>query len=149
MRIIFRLVEFGPGAGSDNHMLANEGYVLGLDAAPMTLAVVLLNAVHPGWVLRGPNGDFPRRTRQERRQARADRKQAKADRKLGRADKDKKLGRTGGEGGVFVELGDEASCSSDGLELGRPQTAQRPVSGCAQERVQAGYEDVGRGQRGA
>lgn len=59
--MIFRLVEFSPGAGDDNHISTNEMYAIGLDALPMFLALFMLNTVHPGWVLRGPNSEFPRK----------------------------------------------------------------------------------------
>ncbi|KAK1707919.1 RTA1 domain-containing protein [Colletotrichum lupini] len=82
IRIIFRLVEFGPGANMDNPILTNENYAFGLDALPMVLALVLLNAVHPGIVLRGDNSEFPRLSRQEKKQVKLERKAAKRESKL-------------------------------------------------------------------
>ena len=38
-----------------------------LDAFPMLLAVTLLNACHPGLVLRGPDSEFPRLSRAEKK----------------------------------------------------------------------------------
>ncbi|KAF4826517.1 putative lipid transporter atnI [Colletotrichum tropicale] len=84
MRIIFRLVEFGPGADIENPILTNENYAFGLDALPMVLALVLLNAVHPGIVLRGENGEFPRLSRKEKKQMKREKKEAK---KAARAEK--------------------------------------------------------------
>jgi len=61
-RIIFRLIEFSAGVkGATNVLVGTEGYVLGLDAVPMVLALVLLAAVHPGIVLKGPGSEFPSR----------------------------------------------------------------------------------------
>jgi hypothetical protein len=93
MRIIFRLVEFGPGANIDNPILTNEGYALGLDAFPMSFACILLNAVHPGWVLRGPNGEFPKVSRAEKKKLKQEKKEAKKAKK--QAKKDAKAGRKG------------------------------------------------------
>ncbi|KAK1718048.1 RTA1 domain-containing protein [Colletotrichum acutatum] len=82
IRIIFRLVEFGPGANMDNPILTNENYAFGLDALPMVLALMLLNAVHPGIVLRGENSEFPRLSRKEKKQVKLERKAAKRESKL-------------------------------------------------------------------
>ncbi|KAM5342899.1 hypothetical protein ACJ41O_013865 [Fusarium nematophilum] len=54
VRIIFRLVEFGQGVSSSNVILRHEEFPLYLDALPMLIAVVALNMVHPGMVLKGP-----------------------------------------------------------------------------------------------
>ncbi|KAF5980302.1 phospholipid-translocating ATPase [Fusarium bulbicola] len=59
VRVIFRLVEFGGGANSNNVVLRHEEFQLYLDALPMLIALVLLNAVHPGQVLKGPGASFP------------------------------------------------------------------------------------------
>jgi hypothetical protein len=57
--IVFRLVEFSAGIDeSANVLIGTEGYALGLDAVPMTLALLLLATVHPGIVLKGPNSGF-------------------------------------------------------------------------------------------
>jgi hypothetical protein len=60
VRIVFRFVEFGGGVSASNPILANEGYQLGLDAFPMLIALLIMNAVHPGKVLVGPGSSFPR-----------------------------------------------------------------------------------------
>ncbi|KAK0648568.1 RTA1 like protein-domain-containing protein [Cercophora newfieldiana] len=60
VRVIFRLVEFGGGASESNPILTNEAYPLGLDAFPMFVALLILNIVHPGLVLKGPESSFPR-----------------------------------------------------------------------------------------
>lgn len=146
MRIIFRLVEFGPGAGSDNEMLTHEAYALCLDALPMALAVLLLNAVHPGWVLRGANSEFPRATRQERRQAKAEKKAAKQQVKLDKkmAKEEKKLKRRGDA--TFVAL-DNDSSSVEEMEMGmgpRQTAPLRPYSPYGGHQSEhATYEDIG------
>ncbi|KAH6640390.1 RTA1 like protein-domain-containing protein [Chaetomium tenue] len=60
VRIVFRFVEFSGGVSSSNPILANEAYQLGLDALPMLIALLLINAVHPSKVLKGPESSFPR-----------------------------------------------------------------------------------------
>ncbi|RSM09307.1 hypothetical protein CEP52_004150 [Fusarium oligoseptatum] len=59
VRIIFRLVEFSQGVSSSNVILRHEEFQLYLDALPMLVAVVVLNVVHPGMVLQGPESSFP------------------------------------------------------------------------------------------
>ncbi len=54
------MVEFSGEVSSSNPILTNEGYQLGLDAFPMVIALMLLNVVHPGLVLKGPESSFPR-----------------------------------------------------------------------------------------
>ncbi|EFY92631.1 hypothetical protein J3459_020090 [Metarhizium acridum] len=75
MRIIFRLVEFGPGLNHYSPMLGNETYPFMLDAFPMLVAFVALSVMHPGYVLRGPDGDFPRLTRAEKKAIRQQKKE--------------------------------------------------------------------------
>lgn len=65
-RIIFRFVEFSGDISSSNPILSNEAYQLGLDALPMFVALVVLNVVHPGMVLKGPESSFPPRWKRRR-----------------------------------------------------------------------------------
>ncbi|KAF9874629.1 RTA1 domain-containing protein [Colletotrichum karsti] len=99
IRIIFRLVEFGPGADIDNPILANENFAFGLDALPMVLALVLLNVVHPGIVLRGENSDFPRLSRKEKKHLKREKKEAKQAAKAEK--KQRKSGKVVEDGQVF------------------------------------------------
>ena len=72
-RIAFRLAEYSSGMNPSKNMLPyKEGYPLGLDAAPMLLALVILAVVHPGLALNGPESEFPSRkeTRAERKEER-------------------------------------------------------------------------------
>ncbi|KAJ2900594.1 hypothetical protein MKZ38_002390 [Zalerion maritima] len=87
IRIIYRLIEFGEGANEDNELLHSEWYAICLDGLPMLLAFLVLNVVHPGIVLKGPESEFPKLTRAEKKQL----KQAKKDAKL-QAKKDRKEG---------------------------------------------------------
>jgi hypothetical protein len=77
VRIIFRLCEFGPGVNINNPILRDENYQFVLDGFPMLLALVLLNVVHPGTVLRGPESDFPRLSRKEKKAIRREKKEQK------------------------------------------------------------------------
>ena len=59
VRVCFRLAEFSGGMEPEkNNLPFEEGYMLGLDAVPMVLAVLVLAAVHPGLVLRGDGNGF-------------------------------------------------------------------------------------------
>ncbi|KAM0297977.1 hypothetical protein ACHAPM_009259 [Fusarium culmorum] len=82
-RIVYRLVEFGPGVNAHNTLLIHEGYPLGLDATPILIALVLLNIMHPGFVLRGPESEFPKSSRKGKKALKEQKKQAKKDRKAG------------------------------------------------------------------
>lgn len=72
-------------------MLSNEIFPFMLDAFPMLLAFVALNVMHPGFVLKGPDGDFPRRTRAEKKaikqQKKDDKKYKKQERRRRKAAK--------------------------------------------------------------
>jgi hypothetical protein len=82
LRIIFRLVEFSGGVDPGTSSLPFiEGYALGLDAAPMVLALLILAVVHPGLVLRGEGSEFP--SRKERKAEAKEAKRAKKEGKLG------------------------------------------------------------------
>ncbi|KAI1070073.1 hypothetical protein LB507_008138 [Fusarium sp. FIESC RH6] len=82
-RIVYRLVEFGPGVNAHNTLLIHEEYPLGLDATPILLALVLLNIMHPGFVLRGSESEFPKLSRKEKKVLKEQKKQAKKARKAG------------------------------------------------------------------
>jgi hypothetical protein len=59
IRIVFRLIEYSQGISSTipNH----EVYQYCLDTLPMFAALVLLNVVHPGRIMKGKEGDLPGR----------------------------------------------------------------------------------------
>ena len=59
VRVIFRLAEFSAGVGDSNPLPHKEGYFYGLDFAPMIIAAVLWNIVHPGRFLQGPDTKLP------------------------------------------------------------------------------------------
>ncbi|KAF5589150.1 RTA1-like protein [Fusarium pseudocircinatum] len=59
VRIIYRLIEFSGGMGQDNALVTHEVYFYILEAAPMFLALLAFNLVHPGRVMTGPNSDMP------------------------------------------------------------------------------------------
>ncbi|KAK2809823.1 hypothetical protein FQN50_003463 [Emmonsiellopsis sp. PD_5] len=59
MRIIFRLVEYS--GGLESKIATSEAAFYVLDAAPMLIALVLLNVVHPGLVLVGEGSEFPKK----------------------------------------------------------------------------------------
>ncbi|KAM0303878.1 hypothetical protein ACHAPM_003450 [Fusarium culmorum] len=59
VRIIYRLIEFSGGEGQDNPLVTHEIYFYILEAAPMFLALLSFNVVHPGRVMQGPLSDMP------------------------------------------------------------------------------------------
>ncbi|KAL7760337.1 hypothetical protein ACKLNR_010427 [Fusarium oxysporum f. sp. zingiberi] len=89
IRIVYRLIEFGPGVNEHNQLLIHEEYPLGLDATPILIALVLLNIMHPGFVLRGPDSEFPKLSRKEKKalkqQKKMEKKQAKEAKKARKA----------------------------------------------------------------
>jgi hypothetical protein len=82
VRTVYRLIEFGPGLNADNPLITKEIYPFALDALPMSLALTMLNAMHPGFVLRGTDSEFPSLGRAERtairRQKEKQRQQSRA-----------------------------------------------------------------------
>jgi hypothetical protein len=62
------LVEFTKGFEPSNPVLFNEVYVYVFDATPMFLALLLLSLVHPGLTLVGPDSEFPRIPRKEKKE---------------------------------------------------------------------------------
>lgn len=89
LRIFFRLAEFSAGTDISNPLPYHEGYALGLDAVPMTLAILILAVIHPGLALRGPESEFP-----SRKERKAEKKKIKAEKKALKAEK--KMAKRGG-----------------------------------------------------
>ncbi|KAL4926221.1 RTA1 domain-containing protein [Aspergillus undulatus] len=77
VRIIFRLAQYAQGTDPNNPALSNEWFEYVWDAAPMLFALVVLNVVHPGRVLQGPDSEFPRVSRKEKKQRKREKKEAK------------------------------------------------------------------------
>ncbi|KAF5018662.1 hypothetical protein F66182_9337 [Fusarium sp. NRRL 66182] len=59
VRIIYRLIEFSGGLGQDNPLVTHEMYFYILEAAPMFLALLAFNIIHPGRIMTGPDSDMP------------------------------------------------------------------------------------------
>lgn len=82
IRIIYRLVEFSAGTGTNNPLPTHEAYFYALDAVPMVIAASIMNILHPGQVLIGPESEFPKKmSRRERKAAKTAKKEAKRQRK--------------------------------------------------------------------
>ncbi|EAU36409.1 conserved hypothetical protein [Aspergillus terreus NIH2624] len=86
VRIIFRLCQFSRGTDPNNPVLTHEFYEYVFDAVPMLLALVALNLIHPGMVLRGPDSEFPRISRKEKKRLRREKKERKKQAKLSGSD---------------------------------------------------------------
>ncbi|KAL4865734.1 hypothetical protein BDV12DRAFT_199813 [Aspergillus spectabilis] len=77
VRIVFRLAQYAQGTDPNNPALSNEWYEYVWDAAPMFIALVILNIIHPGRVLQGPDSEFPRVSRKEKKQRKREKEEAK------------------------------------------------------------------------
>ncbi|TVY31867.1 hypothetical protein LSUB1_G008679 [Lachnellula subtilissima] len=82
IRIIYRLAEYGPGVSLSNPLPTHEAFFYCLDALPIFLAIAIMNVIHPGHVLVGPDSDFPRLSRAQKKAAKAEKKAKKAGAKL-------------------------------------------------------------------
>ncbi|KAK1751948.1 RTA1 like protein-domain-containing protein [Echria macrotheca] len=67
IRIIFRIIEFSRGFTPDNPVPFHEEYIYALDCFPMMVALLVLAIWHPGRFLSGSDGEFPKRTRAQKR----------------------------------------------------------------------------------
>jgi len=79
IRIIYRLIEFSDGY--DTVITRHEAFFYCLDGVPMFLAFSLFNIYHPGKVLVGPESNFPKRTKAEKREEKRQKKEEKRQRK--------------------------------------------------------------------
>lgn len=83
------MVEFTKGFEPNNPILFNEVYVYVLDATPMFLALLLLSLFHPGLTLVGPESEFPRMSRKEKKRLKEEKKAMKKE-KRGQTKRSKK-----------------------------------------------------------
>ncbi|PWY74292.1 hypothetical protein BO70DRAFT_341099 [Aspergillus heteromorphus CBS 117.55] len=108
IRIIFRLCQYAQGTNPSNPVLTHEAYEYVFDAVPMFIALVLLNVIHPGRVLNGPESEFPRLSRREKKAIKQEKKRLKQERKAA-----KKGGRKGDQGDYdSLPLQEEGSAMS-------------------------------------
>ncbi|KAM7186224.1 RTA1 like domain containing protein, partial [Naviculisporaceae sp. PSN 640] len=77
VRIMFRIVEFAKGFGPDNPLPFNEIYIYVLDCLPMMIALLILAIFHPGRYLVGPESEFPKISRKEKKAIKMARKEEK------------------------------------------------------------------------
>ncbi|KAI1626474.1 RTA1 domain protein [Exophiala viscosa] len=59
VRIIFRLIEFSRGFGTNNPLPHKEAYFYALEALPMFFGILIWNAIHPGRFMQGPDAKLP------------------------------------------------------------------------------------------
>ncbi|KAF5561037.1 phospholipid-translocating ATPase [Fusarium phyllophilum] len=108
IRIIYRLIEFGPGVNEHNQLLIHEEYPLGLDATPILIALVLLNIMHPGFVLRGPDSEIPKLSRKEKKALKQQKKMEKK-----QAKEAKKARKTGAQELKNLSYERQSNCSNE------------------------------------
>jgi len=99
MRISYRVAELTPGVKQSNAILTQESYPFFLDAFPMALALILLNIMHPGLVLKGPDSEFPKVSRAEKKALKQKKKEQKAE-----AKRQRKAAKNGFGDGNYVPL---------------------------------------------
>jgi hypothetical protein len=72
---LFRLVQYSAGVLSD--IPTHEVYFYCSEALPMFLALLVLIITHPGRYLIGPESEYPRKSRQQKREEAREKKAAK------------------------------------------------------------------------
>ncbi|PYH86088.1 hypothetical protein BO82DRAFT_350397 [Aspergillus uvarum CBS 121591] len=87
VRIVFRLAQYSRGTDPNNPVLTHEWYEYVWDATPMFFALVVLNVIHPGRVLQGPDSEFPHVSRREKKRVKREKKEAKLAEKEARKDR--------------------------------------------------------------
>lgn len=113
VRIIYRLIEYSRGTNPSNPLPFHEAYTYALDGLPMFLAIFILNVMHPGRVLTGPDSEFPKLSRQEKKLLKAQNKAAKAD---------KKAAKKKGKGATLT---DERGCGWNSLQEPEVELGER------------------------
>jgi hypothetical protein len=81
------MAEFGGGIGPSNPVPSHEVYSYALDALPMMLALLLLAAVHPGRTLVGPDAEFPKKSRADKRADKAEKRRRKEEDKRAKGER--------------------------------------------------------------
>jgi hypothetical protein len=81
IRIIFRLVQYASGFTSA--IPTHEAYFYGLEALPMVIALFIMNVSHPGRTLVGPDADYPKKTKEEKKAEKQAKREAKEAKKRG------------------------------------------------------------------
>ena len=76
IRIIFRLIEYSP-AGESSNIQGKEVLFYTLDSVPMAFAAYLINIFHPGPILVGPDSEFPKKSRKEKKEEKRVKKEEK------------------------------------------------------------------------
>ncbi|KAK4118554.1 hypothetical protein N657DRAFT_694374 [Parathielavia appendiculata] len=82
VRIIFRLVEFAQGVDPEHNPIPfHEEYIYALDVFPMMVALLILAIWYPGRYLVGPESEFHRLSRREKKEMKREKKAARREEK--------------------------------------------------------------------
>lgn len=81
VRIFYRIGEYS--SGFDGYATNHEWLMYVFDATPMWFAMLLFNIYHPGKALVGPDSEFPKLTRQQKKEKKAAKKEEKQAKKSG------------------------------------------------------------------
>ena len=78
-RVIFRIIEFSAGSKSDlsRTIGGNEWFVYVFDVGPMFFAIATYHFYHPGRVLRGPDSEYPKMSKEEKAMKKQQKREAK------------------------------------------------------------------------
>ena len=106
VRIIYRLVQYS--AGVESTIPTHEVFFYVFEAVPMALAIWLMDIIHPGRTLRGPESEFPKKTRAQKKEEKRLKKEAK------RAKKEAKKAR---KAGIVVDSSTDTVWKPDDVEL--------------------------------
>jgi RTA1 like protein len=120
LRIIFRLIEFSQGF--DTYLPTHEWVPYVFDALPMLFALLALNVIHPGRILRGPNSDFT----EERR---ADKQKKKEKKEIKKAEKENK------------KAGEKEKKETEQAEKGNKKAERKHAKGAAVTGQEVGYAE--------
>jgi len=78
-RIIFRILEFASPSDSTLYRTINthEYFIFVFDSTPMFLALLSFNIFHPGKTLHGPDSEYPKLTKEEKKSAKEQKRMEK------------------------------------------------------------------------
>ncbi|KAH8831940.1 RTA1 like protein-domain-containing protein [Flagelloscypha sp. PMI_526] len=66
VRVIYRLCEYS--GGFDSGLVTQEKWFYVLEAAPMWICLLLFNLIHPGYILVGPESEFPKKQKKGKKE---------------------------------------------------------------------------------
>lgn len=90
LRIVFRMAEFANGVESE--VAKKEALLYVFDALPMLVCIVMFSIYHPSRTFKGLDGEFPKLSRNEKKEIKRQKKEEKKARKMGKFTDDLEMG---------------------------------------------------------